>query len=131
MAETGEGGDSWHFSGANGIKAPTRGSLHYASATADWQPTSAPGFWIKPLYEDAARGEKTMLMRVDAGAFAPMHNHDGEFEQLYVLEGSFHDQHGTMRAGDYCCRTPDAFHSAGSADGAVVMVIYTRRPPAA
>ena len=113
--------------GQGGIRAPVRGSLHYSSAPADWQPTKAKGFWIKSLYEDSARGEKTMLMKLDPGAFAPLHNHPGEFEQIYVLEGTFYDQHKTMGVGDYCCRTPEALHSAGSTEGAVVMVIYTRR----
>jgi anti-sigma factor ChrR (cupin superfamily) len=118
----------WLIAGNGGIVAPTEGSRHYSSGPAAWQATKAPGFWIKPLYEDARIGERTMLMKVDAGAFAPSHTHDGEFEQVYVLEGTFYDQHQTMTAGDYCCRTPDAPHSSGSKDGAILMVIYTRRP---
>jgi quercetin dioxygenase-like cupin family protein len=121
--------DSWDITGSGGVKGPTDGSRHYASAVAEWQSTASPGFWIKPLYEDEARGEKTMLMKVDPGAFAPMHNHDGEFEQVYVIEGTFYDQHRDMTAGDYCCRTPDAPHLSGSKDGATLMVIYTRRAP--
>ena len=117
---------SWDIAGTGGIEAPVEGSQHYASARAPWQPTASPGFWIKPLFEDKARGEKTMLMKVDAGAFAPLHNHDGEFEQVYVIEGTFYDQHRAMTVGDYCCRTPDAPHSSGSKDGATLMVIYTR-----
>jgi len=72
-----------------------------------------------------------MLMKVDAGAFAGSHTHPGEFEQIYVLEGSFYDQQGTLRAGDYCCRAPDAAHTSGSQDGAIVLIIYTRREPSA
>ena len=83
------------------------------------------GFWLKPLYADADRGEKTMLMKRDPGSFAPEHTHPGE--QVFVMSGSFYDQHGTMVAGDYCCRSPDAPHSSGSVDGAVVMLVYTRR----
>ena len=119
--------DSWEITGGGGIKAPTEGSRHYSSRPTEWQATASPGFWIKPLYEDRARGERTMLMKVDAGAFAPLHNHIGEFEQVYVIEGTFYDQHGTMEPGDYCCRTPDARHSSGSEDGAVIMIVYTRR----
>ena len=127
---------SWTIGGGGqgrgqAISAPVSGSRYFSSASADWQPTDAQGFWIKPLYEDTARGEKTMLMKVDAGAFAGSHTHPGEFEQIYVLEGSFYDQQGTLRAGDYCCRAPDAAHTSGSQDGAIVLIIYTRREPSA
>ena len=118
---------SWEITGDGGIKAPVAGSQHYSSVPTAWQPTASPGFWIKPLYEDSQLGERTMLMKVDPGAFASLHTHDGEFEQVYVLDGTFYDQHRTMTAGDYCCRTPDAPHSSGSQDGATLMVIYTRR----
>lgn len=129
-----ERGTSWTVGGADaasGIHAPVRGSRYISAGGSAWQPTDAPGFWVKPLYEDAARGEKTMLMKVDAGAFAPSHTHDGEFEQIFVIQGSFHDQNGTLREGDYCCRAPDAAHTAGSAEGAVVLLVYTRRDPRA
>lgn len=117
----------WTIAGAGAIAAPVIGTVQYRSGDVAWQPTDLEGFWLKPLYEDADRGEKTMLMKVDAGAFAPEHTHPGEFEQVYVISGSFYDQHGTMRAGDYCCRSPDALHSSGSVDGAIVMLVYTKR----
>ena len=119
----------WTKGGASGrgIVAPVVGSMRYASVSAEWQPTDSDGFWVKPLFEDAERGEKTLLMKIDPGARSPMHAHPGEFEQIYVLEGSFYDQDATMRPGDYCCRAPDALHEAGSEDGAIVLLVYTRR----
>ena len=129
MSDTSSG--NWTIDGGRqgpvGIIAPVEGSQYFSSTTSGWQPTEIKGFWMKSLFEDRIRGEKTMLMKVDAGAYAPSHNHDGEFEQIYVIEGSFYDQNGTMKAGDYCCRAPDAAHTSGSVDGAVVMLIYTKR----
>jgi quercetin dioxygenase-like cupin family protein len=93
-----------------------------------WQPSDIERFWIKPLYEDSAKGEKTLLMKVDPGAFAPLHAHD-EFEQFYVLEGSLYDQEKVMKAGDYVCRAAGAMHTAGSEEGAVVLLIYTKAAP--
>jgi len=123
------GPETWKIgkAGGSGIVGPVMGSTRYASASVDWQPTGAKGFWMKPLFEDAARGEKTLLMKVDPGAWSPMHTHPGELEQIYVLEGSFYDQDATMGPGDYCCRAPDAVHEAGSKDGAIVLLVYTRR----
>ena len=110
-----------------GLRGPLTGSTRFSPASVDWEPSEAKGFWVKPLFEDVARGEKTLLMKVDPGAFSPMHSHPDELEQLYVLEGSFYDQDATIRAGEFCCRAPGAFHEAGSEEGAIVLVIYTRR----
>ena len=118
---------SWKIAGKNGIQGPVEGSRYHLSSTDDWQPTAAEGFWIKPLFEDIERGEKTLLMKVDPGAQVARHTHAGELEQLFVLQGSFFDQDRTLQVGDYCCRAPDAAHSAGSEHGAILMVIYTRR----
>jgi anti-sigma factor ChrR (cupin superfamily) len=114
-------------SATSGIVAPVVQSMYYASADKDWQPTETEGFWIKPLFEDVERGEKTMLMKVDSGAWSPMHTHPGELEQIYVVQGSFYDQDRTLGPGDFCCRAPDTAHEAGSKEGAIVLLVYTRR----
>jgi hypothetical protein len=79
---------AWMIEGAPGagIAGPVVGSIRYRSSCADWQPTDAKGFWIKPLFGSVAEGEKTLLMKVDPGAYAAMHAHPGELEQIYVLE---------------------------------------------
>jgi quercetin dioxygenase-like cupin family protein len=111
---------------AAGILGPVVGSMRYRSRSADWQHTEAQGFWVKPLFEDRERGEKTLLMKVDPGAWSPMHTHPDELEQIFVLEGSLYDQDATMTPGDYCCRAPDAAHEVGSRNGAIVLLVYTR-----
>jgi hypothetical protein len=68
------------------------------TAGRSWQPTEVGGFWIKPLYENVERGEKTLLMKGDAGAFASLHAH-AEFEQIYVLEGSLYDDEKVLKVG--------------------------------
>jgi anti-sigma factor ChrR (cupin superfamily) len=118
---------SWNISGGSGIRGPIQGSAYYCAGPEAWQATESKGFWIKPLFEDASRGEKTLLMKIDPGAYVTSHTHEGELEQLWVLEGSFYDQDRTLNVGDYCCRAPNAAHTAGSAHGAIVLVIYTRR----
>ena len=95
----------------------------YRAAAAEWEATEDPGFLYKPLFE--APGQRTCLMRVEPGAYSPPHAHEGELEQIYVLEGSFYDDDRLMRAGDFCCRAPGAMHSAGSDEGAVVLLVYS------
>jgi quercetin dioxygenase-like cupin family protein len=110
------------------LRGPVAGSSYLKAAQMPWQPTEDKKFWIKPLYEDVDKGEKTLLMKVDPGAFAPRHAHD-DFEQFFVLEGSLFDEEQTMKAGDYVCRAPGAMHTAGSEEGAIVLLVYTKAAP--
>lgn len=100
-------------------------SSYMSTVESEWEPTSTEGFWVKRLYEDDARGECTWLMRVDPGAYSPPHAH-AEFEQVYVVEGSFFDDDRLVKAGEFCARSPGAVHSASSDEGALIVVIYTK-----
>jgi anti-sigma factor ChrR (cupin superfamily) len=112
----------------DGLNAlPLTDSLVFDSNICEWQATGADGFWIKPILEDQSVGLRTCLMKVDADAYSPMHSHQ-EIEQIYVIEGSFYDQDGTYGPGEYIVRAVGAMHSAGSQDGAVVMLFYSANP---
>ena len=103
---------------------PIGNSHDFDSNEIEWQECGADGFWIKPLLEDSSAGLRTWLMKVDAGAFSPLHAHE-DIEQIYVLEGSFYDQDKTYGPGEFIVRAPGAMHSAGSEDGAVVLLFYS------
>ena len=111
-------------SGGKWLSLPAASSAVLQSSASSWQDCGAEGFWIKPLLEDQENGLRTWLMRVDADAFSAMHAHD-EIEQIYVIEGSFYDQDLCYVAGDYIVRAAGAMHSAGSYDGALVLLVYT------
>jgi anti-sigma factor ChrR (cupin superfamily) len=102
------------------------GSTYVAPAAMEWKPTQFAGIRIKVLYEDAARGEMTCLLRWEPGARLPMHQHP-EIEQTWVLEGSFSDHEGTARAGEFVWRKPGSVHETHSEEGAVILAIY-RKP---
>ena len=107
------------------IAAIDAASSCYTSSTAsDWQ-AAGDGMWVKEIYADVRRGERTLLFRMEPNSFSPPHSHE-ELEQVYVLEGSFYDEHKLLRAGDFCVRSPGAVHSAASDDGAVMLVVYTK-----
>lgn len=106
----------------NGL--PHNGSVNFNSSQIEWQDCGADGFLIKPLMEDRQAGLRTCLMKVEAGAFSPLHAHH-EIEQIYVLEGSFFDQHKTYGPGEYIVRVAGAVHSAGSENGALVLLLYS------
>lgn len=103
------------------------GSRYIDSKKIAWQQTETEKFWIKPLYENAGEGERTLLMKVEPGAFAPLHAHD-DFEQFYILEGSLIEGERVLRSGDYVCRAPGAMHSVSSSEGALLLLIYTKSP---
>ena len=107
------------------IDAVDAASSCYTSTNAsDWQ-AAGDGMWVKNIYADARRGERTLLFRMEPNSFSPPHSHE-EFEQVYVLEGSFYDEHKLLRAGDFCVRSPGVVHSAASTDGALMLVVYTK-----
>jgi anti-sigma factor ChrR (cupin superfamily) len=109
---------------ADSISPPTKGSVYRNAEELPWASAGVEGFWIKPLYENPLSGERTLLMRVGAGAFAPMHSH-AEIEQVYVLEGAFYDQNQTIPAGYFVCRAPGEPHTSGSREGALVLLVYS------
>jgi len=89
----------------------------------DWELTDLHGFLVKPIFEDKRTGERTMLMKILPGAFAESHCHD-QLEEVFILEGTFYDDENVYSAGHYCQRAVGAFHTAGSQDGCVVLLVY-------
>jgi len=106
------------------LKLPINASADIDASQIEWRECGVDGFWIKPLLEDAVAGVRCWLMRLDPGAVSAPHTH-AEIEQIYVLEGSFHDQDKSYGPGAYIVRAPGALHSAGSDDGALVLLVYT------
>ncbi|MEQ9488618.1 MAG: cupin domain-containing protein [Alphaproteobacteria bacterium] len=102
---------------------PDSGTLVARLADTPWQDAGS-GFWMKPVFEDKNAGLRTLLMKVDPGTEAEPHAHD-ELEQIFVLEGEFHDEEETYRAGDFAVRAPGAMHTGGSRTGALVLLVYS------
>jgi len=100
------------------------GSAFMNAETMAWQESEEGGFLLKPLVEDEKAGIRTWLMKVEAGAFSELHAHE-EYEQVYVLSGSFYDQDREYHAGDFIVRAPGAMHTAGSRDGALMLLVYS------
>ncbi len=90
-----------------------------------WQPTRFPGIEIKVLLKDEASGLLTALFRWAPGARLPLHEHV-EIEQSYVLEGSFRDQQGVCRAGDYVWRPAGSRHEAWSEEGCLLLAFFLK-----
>jgi anti-sigma factor ChrR (cupin superfamily) len=110
--------------GGNVLKVPDAGSAMLRGGD-DWRPSGTPGFWVKPLLEDAEAGVRTWLMKSDPGAASALHSHD-QIEQIYVLEGMFSDAEATYGPGDFIVRAAGAPHLSSCEQGSLALVIYAR-----
>lgn len=110
--------------GGDVLRVPVSGSAVLRTG-GEWQPSGTPGFWVKPLVEDAEAGLRTWLMKSDPGASSALHSHQDEIEQIYVLDGSFSDTEGTYGPGDYIIRAAGAPHLTSCENGSLSLVIYS------
>lgn len=90
-----------------------------------WRETRWPKIKVKVLMEDKERGLSTMLMRWEPGAVLPDHEHV-DLEQTYVLEGSFEDDHGECKAGQFVWRPAGSRHDARSPKGALMLAFFLK-----
>lgn len=108
--------------GGDVLGVPTEGSAVVRAGGA-WRASETPGYWIKPLVEDAAAGIRTWLVRSEPGATSALHSHE-DIEQIYVIEGSFTDGETTYGPGDFVIRAAGAPHLTVGGDGALSLVMY-------
>jgi anti-sigma factor ChrR (cupin superfamily) len=103
--------------------APAEGRREMTIVRQDegaWLQSPVPGVQMKRLL-----GDKTLLVRMQAGAVLPKHEHR-EAEQCYVLEGSVTDSDGvTVHAGDFVCMSADTIHRPIHTDtGCTFLITY-------
>ncbi len=92
------------------------------SASLDWVPSPAAGVDRRMLYRvggEVARA--TSLVRYAPGSAFPRHTHSGG-EEIFVLEGTFQDEHGDYPAGSYFRNPPGTSHIPASAGGCTIFV---------
>ncbi len=106
------------------LELPKSGSINLDTNQVEWSPGGRSGFHYKHLVDEQVANQRSYLMKVDAGAFSPMHAHE-EIEQIYVLEGSLYDQDNTYQSGQFIVRAPGTMHTTGSESGAVALLFYT------
>ena len=76
-------------------------SVHVVRGGGEFEETGYPGVRVRRLSVDPARGEVTMLVRMEAGSSYPPHRH-GDFEECFVLEGTLVvEGEADLDAGDY------------------------------
>jgi quercetin dioxygenase-like cupin family protein len=90
-----------------------------------WRTLKIPGVSVKALRRDPDTGGSTALVKLEAGAKFPAHNHPAG-EEVFVLEGDVLIGPDRLTAGDYLYTPPDGKHAASSQGGCVFLVTLPR-----
>ena len=95
------------------------------SRQAEWRPLAEPGVsgvFVKTLrFDTETRRAPTILLKFEAGATYPAHNHPGG-EEVFVIEGDLKLGKDHLYAGDYLYTSPNGKHAAWSENGCVALV---------
>lgn len=87
-----------------------------------WEESYAGGVARKKLERQAEEsGKATSIVRYEAGARFPTHNHPAG-EEIFVLEGVFSDENGDYPAGTYIRNPAGTSHAPFSEQGCVIFV---------
>jgi quercetin dioxygenase-like cupin family protein len=108
----------------------TKGFTQLArSHQAEWRPLDEPGvsgIFVKTLRFDEETGRApTFLLKFEAGATYPAHNHPGG-EEVFVLEGDLKLGKDHLYAGDYLYTSPNGKHAVWSENGCIALLIAPR-----
>jgi quercetin dioxygenase-like cupin family protein len=95
------------------------------SAT-EWKASKVAGVSVKVLRRDTETGASTALVRLEAGAKFPAHDHPAG-EEVFVIEGDVQIGGERLRAGDYLYTPPSGKHAASS-DGGCVFLVTLPKP---
>jgi anti-sigma factor ChrR (cupin superfamily) len=104
-------------------KAPRilAGSRTVRADEGRWEPL-VPGIERKVLYFDRERKRVTLLIRAQAGAEFPAHEHDDD-EESYVLSGDLSFDDLMLNAGDYHVARAGERHPVGRTRGGCMLIV--------
>lgn len=92
------------------------------TAEMEWEASPSAGVSRKKLErEEAERGRATSIVRYEAGSKFPSHQHPYG-EEIFVLEGTFSDEHGDYPAGTYLRNPAGTSHAPFSEQGCTLFV---------
>lgn len=99
------------------------------TSAMDWSASPSGTVWRKRVHRvgPAESGQVTSLVRYQAGASFPGHDHP-EGEEILVLEGVFSDEHGDWPAGTYLLN-PEGFHHAPFSRQGCLLWVKLRQYP--
>lgn len=91
----------------------------------EWQPLdeeNVSGIYVKSLlFDEDTKHSPTILLKFDAGATYPLHNHPAG-EEIFVLEGDIKLGKDELYAGDYLFTAVNNKHRVSTKNGCVVLL---------
>jgi quercetin dioxygenase-like cupin family protein len=90
-----------------------------------WRTLRISGVSVKALRRDPETGASTALVKLEAGATFPAHDHPAG-EEVFVLEGDVLIGPDRLGAGDYLYTPPGGKHAASSQNGCLFLVTLPR-----
>lgn len=91
----------------------------------EWKPLNEEnitGIYVKSLLFDAdTKRSPTILLKFDAGAIYPLHNHPAG-EEILVLEGDIKLGKDELKAGDYLFTAVNNKHRVSTKNGCIVLL---------
>jgi quercetin dioxygenase-like cupin family protein len=91
----------------------------------EWQPLDeegVSGVYVKTLlFDEASNRAPTILLKFEAGANYPSHNHPAG-EEVFVLEGDIHFSQDYLSSGDYLFTAPNNLHAVRTETGCVLLL---------
>lgn len=82
----------------------------------EWRETRHEGVALRVLRRDEETNDATVLIRMKPGCSYPAHRHV-RVEEVFILQGGYHDAKGEHRAGDYILNDADSTHRPIALDG--------------
>lgn len=104
-------------------QVPVRVNWH----DAPWRQGLVPGLSVLPL--DEFETQHTALVRWAPGTYFQPHRHMGG-EEIFVIEGTLEDEHGTYHAGDWLRSPHGSEHNPFSNTGCLIYVKVGHLPMA-
>lgn len=93
--------------------------FHVDTNAAEFRPGQVPGLEVLPLHEAAS--ESVALVRWAPGTRLGPHRHQGG-EEIFVLSGTFQDEHGDYPAGTWIRSPHGSEHAPFSDEGCLIYV---------
>lgn len=104
-------------------------SLFIETMKEEWIESPSKQVLRIPLEREGKEsGHTTSIVEYKAGATFPEHSHPLG-EEIYVLSGTFSDEHGDYSAGTYLRNPPGSKHSPFSREGCVIYVKLNQFDP--
>ena len=89
----------------------------------DWKDLRE-GIRILPLSRDGKRNVQVDLLDIPKGFVDPGHYH-GDWEWVYVLEGSIEDEKGLHKKGDFFINKTGVLHRPFSKEGCRLLIVWS------